>query len=292
MIIKDQSVYALGAELESAIHVKTGEVIDIITKDCFDNQVTSEDYKMDCFDWNHVNPATGPLYIEGVHAGDVLKVEILDIILDDYGTMCAMPQEGVLGSDVCETTFKKVKVEDGYCWFNDLKLPLRPMIGVIGVAPKGEPIATGTPSSHGGNMDNVKITTGTILYLPVFHEGAYFACGDVHAAMGDGEVMGTGVEIAAQIRLRFDVIKNVSIEHPRMENDSMIYTIASDEDMEKAVYMATKEMCSVLQKHLGYTLNDAGMLMSLCGNLEICQVVDPKRTVRMGIPKTVCKYVL
>ena len=292
MLIKNQSVYALGAELESAIRVKTGEVIEILTKDCFDNQVTSEDYEMHCFDWNHVNPATGPLYIEGVHAGDVLKVEILGIDLDEYGTMCAMSEEGVLGNDVKETTFKKVKIEDGFCCFNNLKLPLRPMIGVIGVAPKDEPIATGTPSSHGGNMDNVKITTGTVLYLPVFHDGAYFACGDVHAAMGDGEVMGTGVEIGAKITLRFDVIKNVSIDHPRMENDTMIYTIASDEDMEKAVYMATKDMCSVLQKHLGYTLNDAGMLMSLCGDLEICQVVDPKRTVRMGIPKTVCNRVL
>ena len=292
MIIKNQSVYALGEDLESAIHVPLGKTIEIYTKDCFDNQVTSEDYEMHCFDWNHVNPATGPLYIEGVQAGDVLKIEIIDIDLDEYGTMCAMPEEGVLGKDVEETSFKKVKVEKDFCFFNDLKLPLRPMIGVIGVAPKGEPVATGTPSSHGGNMDNVKITTGTVLYLPVFRDGAYFACGDVHAAMGDGEVMGTGVEIGAKITLRFDVIKNVSIEHPRMENDTMIYTIASDEDMEKAIYMATKDMCSVLQKHLGYTLNDAGMLMSLCGNLEICQVVDPKRTVRMGIPKTVCDKIL
>ena len=292
MIIKDQSVFALGADKDQAIHVQTGEIIEIYTKDCFDNQVTSEEYEMHCFDWNHVNPATGPLYIEGAKKGNVLKVDILNIEMDNYGTMCAMPEEGVLGHDVNETTFKKVRVQDGICYFNELKLPICPMIGVIGVAPELEQIATGTPASHGGNMDNVKITTGTTLYLPIFHDGAYFACGDVHAAMGDGEVMGTGVEIAAKITLRFEIIENVSINNPRLEDDNYIYTIASDEDMEKAIYMATKDMCSVLQKYLGYTLNDAGMLMSLCGNLEICQVVDPKRTVRMAIPKNVCGKIL
>lgn len=292
MMIKDQSVFALGENKENAIHVQTGEVIEICTKDCFDNQVTSEDYKMDCFDWTHVNPATGPLYIEGAKAGAVLKVEIISIDLDEVGTMCAMPEEGVLGGDVTETTFKRVKIQDGYCLFNDLKLPLCPMIGVIGVAPEGDAVPTGTPAFHGGNMDNVKITAGTTLYLPIFHDGAYFACGDVHAAMGDGEIMGTGVEIAAKVTLKFEVIEGVSIDNPRLENDEYIYTIASDEDMEKAIYMATKAMSGVLEKHLGYTFNDAGMLMSLCGNLEICQVVDPKRTVRMAIPKTVCDKIL
>lgn len=292
MIIKDQSIFSLGTDKERAIHVQTGEVIEIYTKDCFDNQVTTEDYEMLGFDWSHVNPATGPLYIESAKQGNVLKVEILNIEMDEYGTMCAMPEEGVLGSDVKESTFKKVRVQDGICYFNNLSLPIRPMIGVIGVAPQSDSIPTGTPDSHGGNMDNAKITTGTILYLPVFHDGAYFACGDVHAAMGDGEVMGTGVEIAAKITLRFEVIENISIENPRLEDNTYIYTIASDEDMEKAIYVATKDMCRVLEKHLGYTMNDAGMLMSLCGNLEICQVVDPKKTVRMGIPKTVCDKIL
>ena len=70
------------------------------------------------------------------------------------------------------------------------------------------------------------------------------------------------------------------------------FTIASDEDLEKAVYASTKAMCNVLEKHLGYTMNDAGMLMSACGNLQFCQVVDPERTVRMAIPKSICKNVL
>ena len=292
MIIKDNYVYALGDNKKVAVHVNVGEEITFCTRDCFNNQITSEDYVMDGLDWDHINPATGPVYVEGAEAGDVLKVEILDIILDEVGTMCALPENGVLGCDVTETTIKKIRIEDGCALFNEFKLPLNAMIGVIGVAPKDEPVPCGTPGHHGGNMDNTKIAKGSILYLPVFHDGAYFCCGDVHACMGDGEIMVTGVEIAAKVVVKFDVMKGVSIDNPRLEDAEHIYTIASDEDLEKAVYAATKAMCNVLEKHLGYTMNDAGMLMSACGNLQFCQVVDPERTVRMAIPKSICKNVL
>jgi amidase len=166
------------------------------------------------------------------------------------------------------------------------------MIGVIGVAPKDENVPCGTPGSHGGNMDNTKIAKGSTLYLPVFHEGAYLALGDVHACMGDGEIMVSGVEIPATVTVKVEVIKGVTIENPRLEDENRIYTIASNENIEEAIYTVTKDMCTILMKHLGYSLNEAGMLMSACGNLEFCQVVDPERTVRMAIPKTICKEVL
>ena len=104
--------------------------------------------------------------------------------------------------------------------------------------------------------------------------------------------MVSGVEIEGEVSVKFQVIKGVSIDNPRLEDDENIYTIASDENLEKAVYQAIKAMCGILEKHLGYSLNEAGMLMSACGNLQYCQVVDPKRTVRMAIPKTVCDKVL
>ncbi len=292
MVIKDTMVFALGDNKENAIHVNQNEVIEFHTCDCFDNQITSEDYVMDSLDWEHINPAIGPVYIEGAKAGDVLKVEILDIELAEMGTMCCLPENGVLGNDITASSIKKVPVQDGYCMFNDIKLPLNPMIGVIGVAPEGEPIACGTPGTHGGNMDNTKIAKGSILYLPVFHDGAYFACGDVHACMGDGEIMVSGVEISAKVKVKFEVVKGISIDNPRLEDAENIYTIASDEDLEKAIYKAAKAMCGVLEKHLGYGLNEAGMLMSACGNLQFCQVVDPERTVRMAIPKRVCDKVI
>ena len=77
-----------------------------------------------------------------------------------------------------------------------------------------------------------------------------------------------------------------------MEDDKYIYTIASDADLEKAIYTATKDMCGILQRRLGYSLNEAGMLLSARGNLQFCQVVDPERTVRMAVPKTICDKVI
>ena len=292
MIIKDMCVFALGDNKENAVKVQQGEVLEFYTRDCFNNQIDSEDYVMDVLDWDHINPATGPVYVEGAQKGDVLKVEILDIVLDDMGTMCCLPENGVLGADITENQIKKVPVKNGKAIFNQFELPLNPMIGVIGVAPENESVPCGTPGRHGGNMDNTKIAKGATLYLPVFHDGAYFGCGDVHACMGDGEIMVSGVEIGAVVKVKLTVIKGVSIDNPRLEDAENIYTIASNEDLEKAIYTATKDMCGVLQKHLGYTLNEAGMLMSAVGNLQFCQVVDPERTVRMAVPKTICDKVL
>ena len=292
MIIKDMCVFALGDSKENAVKVQQGEILEFHTRDCFNNQIDSEDYVMDVLDWDHINPATGPVYVEGAEKGDVLKVEILDIKLDDMGTMCCLPENGVLGADTTENQIKKVPVKDDKAIFNQFELPLNPMIGVIGVAPENESVPCGTPGRHGGNMDNTKIAKGATLYLPVFHDGAYFGCGDVHACMGDGEIMVSGIEIGAVVYVRLTVLKGVSIDNPRLEDAENIYTIASSEDIEKAIYTATKDMCGILQKNLGYTLNEAGMLMSAAGNLQFCQVVDPERTVRMAIPKTICDKVL
>ena len=292
MIIKDMCVFALGDNKENAVKVQQGEILEFHTRDCFNNQIDSEDYVMDVLDWDHINPATGPVYVEGAEKGDVLKVEILDIKLDDMGTMCCLPENGVLGADITENQIKKVPVKDDKAIFNQFELPLNPMIGVIGVAPENESVPCGTPGRHGGNMDNTKIAKGATLYLPVFHDGAYFGCGDVHACMGDGEIMVSGIEIGAVVSVRLTVLKGVSIDNPRLEDAENIYTIASSEDIEKAIYTATKDMCGILQKNLGYTLNEAGMLMSAAGNLQFCQVVDPERTVRMAIRKTICDKVL
>ena len=292
MIIKEQYAFALGANKENAIIVNQGEVLEFYTRDCFNNQITSECYILDALDWDHINPVTGPVFVNGASAGDILKVEILDIELEDEGTMCCLPENGVLGNDISESQIKKIPVKDGYAIFNEFKIPLNPMIGVIGVAPAGEPIPCGTPGNHGGNMDNTKIAKGSILYLPILHDGAYFGLGDVHACMGDGEIMVSGIEIGAKVSVRLSVIKGISIDNPRLEDENFIYTIASNENLEKAIYAATSAMCKNLEKQLNYSLNEAGMLMSACGNLQFCQVVDPERTVRMAIPKSICNKIL
>jgi amidase len=159
------------------------------------------------------------------------------------------------------------------------------MIGVIGVAPENGSIPNGEPGPHGGNMDNRLITIGTELYLPVFHKGASLGLGDLHAAMGDGEINVTGIEIAGKVTLTLEVIKSEKHHgHPLFRKDDSFYCIYSDDTLDQAVIGASHEMLYWLQKSLNYKVSDTAMLMSLMGDLEICQVVDPKKTVRMKMP--------
>jgi len=211
-IIENNRVFAFDAKNECVAEVMDGETVIFRTHDCFDNQLSEEGSCIGALNWDRINPATGPVYVQNAKAGDVLKVEILEIALDKQGVMCALPDNGVLGSLVKEESVKRIKVEEGKVHFNDkLVFDVTPMMGVIGVAPKDGSINCGTPGCHGGNMDNKRIKVGASLYFPVFHEGAIFSLGDVHAAMGDGEVMVSGVEISAEVKVRLSVIKGISI---------------------------------------------------------------------------------
>lgn len=284
--IKDSCIYKMSKDNKPALSVKSGEEVVFYTRDCFNNQITSEEQKVEFVDWDCINPATGPLYIEEAEPGDTLKVTIERLEVEKTGVMAAIPGDGVLGKDFEESQIKLIQVENQIAHFNDeIDIPCTPMIGVIGVAPLEGEIPCGEPGNHGGNMDNTKISEGAVLYFPVSVKGALLAMGDVHANMGDGEIMVTGIEIPAKVTVKVEVVKQKEISIPFMENAEYFYTIASDTDLEHAIYIATSEMCNYICKQKNYTIQEAGMLMSAVGDLEICQVVDPKRTVRFKMAK-------
>jgi len=294
MRVEGQTVYAMWGKNRPGWKVKSGSELTFVTRDCFDNQLLEEDARLEGLDWDAINPATGPVWIEGALPGDVLKVTIREIRVAELGTMAAIPGNGVLGELVKENALKHIRVRDGIAEFSPgIRIPCSPMIGVIGVAPAGEEaIPCGEPGSHGGNMDNTRIGAGTVLYLPVFQEGALLAMGDVHACMGDGEIMVTGLEIPAEVDVQVEVLKGVSIRNPMLETEEACYTIASDEDLEKAVFSAVYDMTQVVMRQLNMSLEEAGMLLSAMGNLQFCQVVDPKRTVRMEMKRSVLRNML
>lgn len=287
-ISKEQSVYSMKREDSPVLKVKSGSIVEFETYDCFQNQIIDEKQSIEALNWEHINPATGPLYIEDALIGDVLRVEILKIEVNDYGVMAAIPGGGLLGDEIKQSEIKILPIKDGKIQFNDcITLPLVPMIGVIGVAPEGVEIPCGTPGHHGGNMDNKKIQEGTTLYLPVFVEGALLSIGDLHCVMGDGEIMVTGVEVGGRVQVKVDVIKGESIKNPLLEDKENYYTIASHENLLEAIKMATKDMQQLVMKKLGLTFNEAGMLLSAVGNVEVCQVVDPLMTVRFALSKDI-----
>ena len=286
----DTKIHRMSENNPPVAKAKSGDTVCFETLDCFGGQLKSENDLLGGLDWDNVNPASGPLFVEGAMPGDVLKVEILKIELDDHGVMVDAPGEGVTGAEVSSESTKILPVENGKVKFNEkLSFPICPMIGVIGTAAKGEGIDTGTPGSHGGNMDCTRIGEGATLYLPVNTEGALLAMGDLHARMGDGEVEVCGVEIAGKVTVKLTVLKNCKLPTPFLVNSELAMAIHSADTVDEACVGATMAMHGFLTGELGMNEHEAGMLLSVAGNLCICQVVDPEKTVRMEIPLSVTK---
>jgi len=282
------SIYNFSKNNKPVLNIKSGDEVIIETMDCFSNQINTVEDRLETMDWDRVNPASGPIFIEGAEPCDILKVTIKEIQLKSKVVLSTGENLGVLGGKLKGLSSSIKTIENNEVIFDEkLRLPLNKMIGVIGTAPSIGEINCGTPGGHGGNMDNTMITEGSILYLPVFTEGALFALGDLHAVMGDGEIGVSGAEAAGKVHVKLEVIKNLKIQNPVLENGESISTIASAETLDAAVNKAVADMADILSERIDLTYNEIVMLLSLVGQAQICQVVDPLKTARYVVPKWV-----
>jgi len=284
IITKDKTIYAMSASNAPVLTVPSGSRVVFETRDCFSDQITCETDAFDGLDWGRINPATGPLYIEGAEIDDVLAVTIEKIEIAGRGVVACGKGMGTLGHLFDYNHIKVLDIVDDCVIFSDaISFPVNKMVGVIGTspAPSEGAISCGTPCAHGGNLDCKKITEGATIYLPVNVPGALLAMGDLHAAMGDGEIGVSGLEVSGKVTVTVDVVKNNDMPTPMIRNSSHIMTLASHEDLDIAVDMAVENMAKHLVAERGMTLADATMLISLTGNVRICQVVDPKKTIRV-----------
>ncbi|BAQ09999.1 acetamidase/formamidase [Bacillus sp. OxB-1] len=278
-------IYEFNKDNPPIQEVDSGTTLTIQTYDCFQNQIQTPETEVTAIDWNKINPATGPIYVKDAMPGDILKVKIEKIEIGDQGVMVVGPDLGVMGHSIEKMTSKILPIRDGKVHFNDIAIPVNKMIGVIGVAPEGEGVNCGTPGAHGGNMDNKMVTEGATLYFPVFAEGALFGLGDLHGAMGDGEVSVSGVEVPGEVTVTLEVIKGQSLRHPMLENDEVFTQIVSAATLDEAAKVATTEMIELIVEKSGMPLEEVTMLMSAAGQSEICQIVDPLMTARFVVPK-------
>lgn len=292
----DNYMFSFSKDIKPVLQVKSGDEVEIETMDCFANQILTNDDKLESLDWNRVNPATGPIYVEGAQAGDALKVTIEKIHIKSQGVVATGKDLGVLGHLMNGLYSRVLEIKDGKVIFNEtISFPLNTMIGVIGVAPQEGSVNCGTPGSHGGNMDTKLIREGSVLYLPVFVEGALFGLGDLHAAMGDGEIGVSGVEVAGSVTVKLEVIKNMGIANPIVRTCDITATIASAPTIEEAVTSATQDMADLLKQHSSMSIEEIATLMSAVGNLQFSQVVDPEKTVRFAMPNEIlerCNIIL
>ncbi|MGE5454572.1 MAG: acetamidase/formamidase family protein [Methylocystaceae bacterium] len=288
-ISKNHYVYSLDQAHEPAAQVDLPCRLTFETFDCFQAQVKQASDTLDTVDFTHINPATGPVYFNQLKPGDVLKVNIRDIRCQSPGVMMVAPGMGVMGDVIKQSATVLVPVSGNHITLFGFSLPARPMIGVIGLAPASEGIPTGTPGSHGGNMDTNLISAGTSIYFPVQVEGGLLAMGDLHALMGDGEICGTGVEVNGEVDVTVERAFGLTIDNPLLVTPDLVCTIYSDLDLDIAVKGATANMTNLITQYSDLDLSQATMLMSICGNAQISQVVDPAMTARFTMPRTIMK---
>ena len=233
-----------------------------------------------------IGGTTGTIEVAWARAGDTISIEVLAIELAPQGVMVTSPGVGVLGHKITEPHTLIIPVRDGFAHFGEnLKTPVTPMIGIIGLAPAEGDHHCLWPGDHGGNMDNKLITAGSQVFLPVAMDGAGLALGDLHAGMGDGELSGTGIEIAGRVCLKVTVVRPSLGPRPLVETREGLYAIASAPELPAAIEQAADDMVNLLRRKKNLSFPDAYRLLSATCDLQICQVVNKLVTVRVRAPK-------
>ncbi len=241
------------------------------------------------FDW-----AVGPLFVEGASVGDLLEVKIENLETANWGWSAVLKDFGLLKGEFNEkiVIWKVGKdyitsAREGF--LENVRIPTRPFLGVIGTAPTSGEFPMIPPQYFGGNMDNRLIGVGAKLYLPVNREGGLISFADPHAAQGDGEVCGTAIETSVVLTASINVIKNKSVSFPRIvsredSHDDLVVTQGFSDDLHKAAKYAVRGMIEYLSE-IGYSRDEAYVLCSVAGNLRISEIVDePNFGVSMVLP--------
>lgn len=287
-ISSDNKIYCMGGCVKPAAHINPGEIITVETMDCYDGMAEYESIEEDKIDQSRINPATGPIFVDGAEKGDTLTVKILDIKVGTTGIMRISPDFGALNYMIEKSRFKILKIEDGKIIFDEKNVfPTKTMLGVIGTFPSGGCVGNEVPGNHGSNMDITDIKAGTKVYLPVSVDGAMLSMGDIHASMGDGESAGTGVEARGEVTFMVQVLKGTGQERPYIETDKDFFMVSSAETLEGACREAVLDGARFISEKKKVSFEDAYMIVSICCNIKICQIVNPLMTVRLQIPKNI-----
>jgi amidase len=248
----------------------------------------------------------GPFYVEGAAPGDTLVVKILKLTPNRDVAISNLRRSGIsaVAGDSSTRMLNDPLPERRFVWRLDrqrmigildlpasaskrIELPLSPMLGRVSVAPAGEEAWGGMwPGDFGGNMDASDVREGTTVYLPVFHEGAYFYFGDFHALQGDGEIIGSGLESTADVRFQFELQKGRKIRWPRLEDATHIMVAGSIRPLSDALRIAYVELIEWLVADYGFDKIDAYQVASQAGTVRVANMVDPNYTVVAKFPKS------
>lgn len=291
--------YAFGPG-EPVARVRSGDIVETNTLDAAGGALKKRGDTLSMA--KGFNPLTGPFFIEGAQPGDTIAVKFLDMQVEGtQGWGANAPGFGTVN-----TTKYTPMISPGFpenIWFFDIdkasntatfkanysnfttKIPMKPFLGCVGVAPGLETRNSQTPGEWGGNMDSPEASVGHTLYLPVNLPGALLYVGDGHAAQGDGEVAGTAIEVPMRVRFQVDVIKGQTITWPRFENADSLMTVGAIRPLDDALRVALSELVLWIEKDYGLHRLDAYELLSMVGRIHLTEMVDPNFVVIMIIDK-------
>lgn len=282
----EKLIYSFSPDNPPVAFVELDELFLVDCPDCYSGQIRTKSDLRPNINTSIMDASTGPISICGVKAGETIKVRIHDLFLADQGVMVTAPGLGPLGEMIREPDTKIISIEKGMAVFSDkIRLPLSPMLGVLGVSPARDSIHCAIPGDHGANMDTKDLRPGNSVYFTSSVDGANLALGDIHACMGDGELSGTGIEIAGQALLSVSRIPAVSIKTPVIETPTTFMIVVSDADFKVASQKAVKEAVDLISKYHDFSLPDSYRLVSATCDLRISQIVNEKITLRIVIPK-------
>ncbi|MBS0333421.1 MAG: acetamidase/formamidase family protein [Proteobacteria bacterium] len=238
---------------------------------------------------------TGPIAVEGAEPGDTLEIRILKIDLAlPYAYNGFGPPNGLLRDDFPYRRTKIIPLDRQAMlgrFGPGIAIPLHPFFGSMGVAP---PPAMGKwdstpPTIIGGNMDNKELVAGTTLFLSVFAKGALFEVGDGHAGQGNGEVDVTAMETSLVGTFQFILHKGDhgggTSPYPRAETPTHYIAMGFDDDLAVATVKAVRNMVDFLVAQKGLSRDDAYMLTSVAGDVDITELVDRNKAVHVMMPK-------
>lgn len=291
VISKDKVSYRFDPNTAPVEWAEVGESVIFQTRDCFNDEIVAETDLATSIDMSHMNPCTGPLYVKSAVPGDVVALRIEGIRLRDWGVLTLIPGEGVLDAYVKAPLTKIVSIDQkkgGVEYGPGVRVGLRPHVGTLGTTPTMA-FPTGRTGCHGGNMDIRLLGPDSVIYLPVFVEGALVAMGDVHANMGDGEIC-IGVETGADVQVHIErLYRNVQLEAPMVETRSHWVAYADAPDGKSGVLAVCRRMAAFLCSRTGISMEDATLLISVAGDVAIAQWAEAgyNYTFYLEFPKSV-----
>lgn len=287
------------------IEIEPGDTVVFECREATDGQVTpeSDHSALAAPDFSRIHPLTGPVFVKGARPGDVLEIAVLSLEHKGWGWNGHLPGFGLLAEDFDYPFLQHWRLDGDSCYFREsdrIEIPYEPFCGVMGVAPKEKGrFDTIPPRPNGGNIDIRGLTIGSTLYLPVWVDGALFSTADCHAAQGDGEVCGTGIETPMTVSLRFKLRKDMALQElqfttpsPLTRADSQGYfcTTAHGPDLYVNAKNALRYMIDWLEEKQGLTRSQAYCLCSATADLRISEIVDaPNWIVSCYLPLSILR---